>query len=560
MRRLTAVTALLFVVAVLALTATGYGQSIPLSEDAKNPVTFTIFTTRVTTAPKPDAPVLKEATRRTGVTFNIMTGDKEKLSIMLASKDYPDVIVMPRDDIFYRYLRSGDLVDLKPLLQKHAPTVYKMFGSPVNGNLLDIFSTDDGKLLYLTENYDMLREGERHPEDAMDPDRVQAELPWHNVFYVLFPEAQDVAKKKISNLSEYHDAVKAWKAKHPGQDYYAVTMEKGMGQEMLGSALSMYGYKVNTYGGIYATKDQKKYIYGFKAPEVLPFFKFVNKLYREGLMDPEGPVQTWDQMIQKMSTGKVFSFIGGYYSAYTANDNLLRAEATKNLIYIPQKLVEGGAKQNWQYNAAYTGSAALVVTKKCKDPARFVRFLEWLYSDEGMVLDSWGIEGEDYTINAQGKRDITPEIDQKKKADSMYNTKRGIKFFYRMVNMPTYTSDGQPASARYAPFYSTKAGQDPRDVKVTASPFNWHLDWQGSFWKDYAEVDLFVEAETPAAIAIAKSQAILKDTIAQMVVAKSEAEVEEIYNKAVAKMEGYGISAWEAEIQKQILAKRAKKS
>lgn len=560
MRKMRGFKTVLLAFLIVALTGTCYGQSGPtLADDAKHPITFTLFTTRVTTPPAADAPVLKEFAKRTGVSFNILTGNKEKLSIMLASKDYPDIIVMPRDDIFYRYLRSGDLIDLKPLLKKYAPTVYKFFSSPANGNLLEMFSTEDGKLFYLTENCDLLLEGQKHPEDTTDPNRVQMELPWHSTLYVLFPEVQGVAKQKITNLDEYYAALKAYKAKYPDANHYAVTMEKGMGEEMLQAALAMYGYKVNRYGGYFATKDQKTYIYGFKAPEMLEFFKFMNKLYREGLMDPEGPVQSWDQMVQKLSAGQVFSYVGGYYAAYTANENLLRSDATKNMLFIPQKPLEGGAKQNWQYNAAYTGSAAMVVTKKCKDPERFVRFLEFLFSDEGLVLDGWGIKGEDYIINANGKRDITPEIDQKRKEDGMYNTKRGMKFFYRLVNMPTYTSDGQPASYRYAPFYSTQAGQDPRDVQVTKSPFNWHLDWRGTFWRDYAEVDLYVEAETPEAIAIAKSQGIIKDAIAQMVMARSESEVEEIYKKTLSKMESYGISKWEKSIQAQILARRGKK-
>ena len=153
-----------------------------LEMDRQNPITIRIMVADLTEPAASDSPILKEIAERTGTTIELVGIDTDRLQMLLASKEYPDVIVMNRDATFYDYLASGDLVDLKPLLQKWAPTVYEM-----NSKLVDLFSNEEGQLLYLTENNDLLRPGEKHPEDATDPNRAQDELPWHSTLYVQYP-------------------------------------------------------------------------------------------------------------------------------------------------------------------------------------------------------------------------------------------------------------------------------------------------------------------------------------------------------------------------------------
>ncbi|HBM81569.1 MAG TPA: hypothetical protein DD426_12170 [Clostridiaceae bacterium] len=536
------------------------GNVPTLEEDAKNPVKFSIFVGEGK-FPKGNEPVLQEITKKTGVSFDIQSvasNAKDKLSIMLASKDFPEIIMMGRDDLFYRYLDSGELVDLKPLLQKNAPKMYQILSLPGNGELTKRFE-QNGKLLYLTQDAEMLRQGEKPFEDLEDPNFVERELPWHRALYVLYPEIQNIYGKKINNLDDLYTALKAYKAKYNDKNHYPISMSSTMGEHMIWAAASMYGYKVlsyGIYGGIYATKDGKNYQYTFKLPEMLNFFKFLNKLYREGLMDEEGPIQNDDQFQQKMNGGKVFSMIGNWDSIYTANSTLLSNAATKDEIFIPQKLMAPGVDKVWQFNYAYTGNNAMVVTKKCKDPARFARFLEALYTnDDVQVLNGWGIQGQDYIIK-DGKRDISADIQAKMEADPDYGLKRGLNFFNNVINILGYASDGQPASNWNAPFYQSDEGQDPRDKTVTGSPLNWHNDWAGTFYKDYDELDIYMKADSPEARGLAQSQTLVNDAVSKMVLAGSEAEVEQIYKETIQQMETNGISAWEKALNKEISDRR----
>ncbi len=520
--------------------------------DRQNPITIEIYVADATDIPEPDSAVLKAIAEKTGTTIRIVGIESDRLQMLLASSDYPDVMVMNRNATFYDYLESGDLVDLAPLLQKWAPTVWEM-----NSSMVNLFSNEAGELLYLTENNDLLREGERHPEDATDPNRAQDELPWHSTIYVQYPMVKEVYGKAITNLEEYEEALDAFLAQYGDDDKkYAISYDKDSAGDILWAGLSMNGYKCMYKGGLYVTKDGENYSYGFKTPEAKEWLLYLNRLYREGYIYTDASVQSYDQLSRQLNRSNVFSFIGNYYAMYEANKTLAANKSPNS--YIPQKVMAEGVTQVYQYNSAYTGAGAFMIMSTSPYKARICRLLEYLYSDEGSILHGWGIEGEDYIINEDGLRDITQEIADKK-AKQDYDLTRGIRALYPVINLPTYTTDGQPAFARFAPYYSSDSGIDERDAIIRQDPvYNWHEDWKGTFYSDLSEMDIVIQAGTDAAIASAQCAALIKDRINKMIMAATEEEAIAIYEQALKDFEAYGISAWEAEVNRQIHEKREK--
>lgn len=523
-----------------------------LELDRQNPITIKIMVADLTEPAASDSAVLKAIAEATGTTIELVGIDTDRLQMLMASKEYPDVIVMNRDATFYDYLESGDLADLAPLLQKWAPTVYEM-----NSQMIELFANDDGRLLYLTENNDLLREGEHHPEDATDPNRAQDELPWHSTVYVQYPMVKEVYGEKITTFDEYKAALDAFMAEYGDEkNLYAISYDKDSAGDILWAGLSMYGYKCLYKGGLYVTDDGENYTYGLKAEKALEWLLFLNKLYREGYIYEDASIQSYDQFIRQMNKAKVFSFIGNYYAVYEANKNMAGNKMTQS--YIPQKIMADGVDRVYQYNAAYTGAGAFVVLESSPYKARICRLLEYLYSDEGSILHGWGIEGEDYIINEDGLRDITAEIADKKSNED-YDLLRGIRSLYSVINFPTYTSDGQPAFARFAPYYGSAGGIDERDAVIREDPvYNWHEDWKGTFYSDLSEMDIVMESETPEAIASARCAAVVKDLINNIIMAPTEEECRSRYEEAISKINAYGIENWEAAINKQIQEKRDK--
>ena len=520
--------------------------------DRENPITIQIYVADMTDIPASDSAVLKAIAEKTGTAIELVGIESDRLQMLLASGEYPDVMVMNRNATFYDYLESGDLADLAPLLQQWAPTVWEM-----NSELIGLFTNDNGELLYLTENNDLLRPGEKHPEDATDPNRAQDELPWHSTIYVQYPMVKEIYGKAVTNFDEYVEALDAFMAAYGDDDkMYAISYDKDSAGDILWAGLSMYGYKCMYKGGLYVTKDGENYSYGFKTPEAKEWLMFLNRLYREGYIYTDASVQSYDQFSRQMNRCKVFSFIGNYYAVYETNKTLAANNITS--CYIPQKVMADGVDRVYQYNSAYTGAGAFMIMDSSPNKARICRLLEYLYSDEGAILHGWGIEGEDYVVDANGIRDITKDVaDQKANQD--YDLTRGIRSLYSVINLPTYTTDGQPAFARYAPYYKSEGGITASDAIIRQDPvYNWHEDWKGTFYSDLSEMDIVIASGTDAAIASAQCASMIKDQINKMIMAATAEEAEAIYENALEEFEAYGISAWEEEINRQIHEKREK--
>ena len=66
------------------------------------------------------------------------TGDPaEKLALMLAGKDYPDIVLMDRgSDIVNKYIEAGALVNLTDYLDQ-MPNVTEMYGDTLKENEMD---------------------------------------------------------------------------------------------------------------------------------------------------------------------------------------------------------------------------------------------------------------------------------------------------------------------------------------------------------------------------------------------------------------------------------------
>lgn len=526
-----------------------------LEMDRQNPITVKIYVAGMTDVPEKDAPILQEIAKRTGTTIELVGIEEDRLQILLASGEFPDIMVMNRNATFYDYLDSGYVADIGLVLQKWAPTVYSM-----NSTLVDLFTNADGELLYLTENNDLLREGEKHPEDATDPNRAQDELPWHSTIYVQYPLVKEIYGKAITTFEEYEEAMDAYIEKYGQQSttnkHYAISYDKESAGDILWAGLSMYGYKCMYKGGLYVTKDGQNYSYGFKAPEAKEWLMYLNRLYREGYIYTDASVQDYDKFSRQLNREQAFSFIGNYYAVYEANKVL--AVAKSQTSYIPQKVMADGVDRVYQYNSAYTGAGAFMVMNSSPYKQRIARLLEFLYSDEGSILHGWGIENVDYYIDENGNRNITQEIADKK-ANDKYDLKRGIRALYSVINLPTYTTDGQSAFARYAPFYSSESGIDDRDKIIREDPvYNWHEDWKGTFYADLSEMDIIVTSGSDAALASAQCARIIKDHINKIIMASTAEEALSLYEKALSEFEAYGISAWEAEINRQIKEKRDK--
>ena len=493
---------------------------------------------------------------QTGVNLSVIAtmGDwAEYHSVMLASGDFHDVVTVAKGAELARYVEAEALIDIEELAKENAPTFLSILESDSTGNSAAIYrEMGDGVLRFWGMDNSINRPGQSPVVDFYDKDNFPVEEggPSYALF-VHFPTVGDLTDKKATNIEETYELYKTYMDQMGGDGvHYAVTMNRDEGKGLVEMANAMAGYQ--TIDHAISKRPEESYTdakYFFMEPPVLPFMKFLNKLYTEGMMDPEGPLQIEEDEIAKLVSGKSFSTLGGWHPSFQATKTFYGIEGKEDNIFIPMVLNNEG-EQFWNMNTASIGWRMVGITPSCKRPDKVMQLIEWAFTDtEASLLLGYGFEGEDYIWNDEGEPDINAEIDATHNGDYYYELgfSNGGQVPWNWAFWPTVgrTVDGYPPNVTQCAYKrNPDEGTDPAMSAVNASPFNYLYDTFGTYFAEYGYIGITIGADDPKNIAKGTADNLINDAVANMVIAGSEQEVEQIYNETVQKMVDAGIEEY----------------
>ncbi len=410
---------------IVGLTACGGGTSDSKSSgtasegaaaaaDDTSPVTFSLFS--ADSNPNwnnMQDEVGKAITEKTGVTLKAeyaIGGDTQKVSLMIASGEYPDLI-MPKGDTS-KLVEAGALVDLTDLIDKYAPNIKKLYANDMNRLK---YSKDD-QSIYILPTYTGVGQTSF---DAGGGFELQLEV------------LKELGYPQIRTLDDYEKALKDYYAKHPtinGQPTIPLSLNADDWKIMIGvtnPAFLATGLPDN--GEFYINPETYDAQLHYKRPEEKEYFKWLNKMNSEGLLDKETFTQKSDQYLAKISSGRVLGTINQEWD-YSEAENTLKGSSDptmQNRIFghFPVTLNDQYKDHSFM-NVGFPGGYGIGITTNLKEDQRIraIKFLDWLASDEGQVLNNWGIEGKEYKVE-NGKRVIPQEIQDRKTNDNAAFTK-----------------------------------------------------------------------------------------------------------------------------------------
>jgi putative aldouronate transport system substrate-binding protein len=473
----------------------------------QEPITLTWFDSNTKGEPFTDG-VAQEITKKTGIEISIQqpTGNPtEKLSLMLASGDYPDVVVMSRGDASLdKYITSGAFVPLDELIEKNGPDIKEMYGDTLTKTRYK-----DGKNYYLANWY------------GLDSDPVFGMLMRKNLLTDLAPDKADGTTPLTTD--ELEAILKDFKAKNKtidGKESVPMTMNgENMGAN-LGTFKGMWGLK--TY-----YDNNGKLQYDVKDPKYREMLLYVNKLYREGLIEKEFAISKTQTWIQKLATGAVFSTPGAYWDPGNANGTLKKDGGDDNQFF-PYKVVAPGTDptQTTSGPRSSLGWDAIAITKNNKHPEETMKLFNFLASDEGQHLLLWGQEGVQYTM-VDGKRQPDPAfLDSFKENWDDTVKKSGVrKWLWFIKNGLDANEQPYDMAVKYQ-----RSEVDQMAIKSLGD----------SVW-DTAEYDnLSPDGGTPEALTAQKVKDIMDQSITRVIIAPSEAEANSVFDKMLADMKKAG--------------------
>lgn len=470
-----------------------------------------------------DDRVAQEIMKRTGVKVEIQnpTGDpKEKLALLLAGKDYPDIVLMDRgSDIVNKYIEAGALVALDDHMDQ-LPNVKEMYGDVLNKTRFK-----DGKNYYLSNWY------------GYDPDPVAGFIMKYSYMVdIVGKERADSAEPFTQ--SEMVDVLKQFKEKNPeinGKETYAMTMN-GTDKNYFNSLKGMFGMK--TY-----YKDETGALrYDVYDPNYIKMLHFVNDLYTQGLLDKEWVVNNKELFTQKLTAGNIMGAFNAYWDPGDANTAIKASEEGEEGQYVAYKVIGDGIAQD---QTTYGGRSslgwdAIAITNNCKNLDAALKLVDFCASQEGQDLMLWGIEGEDWTKDGDKYVPNEEVVDRLKKDGNDAVEELGI--------------------ARWTWFVKNDGHADGTPNRIASTKKDWatQMAWQNltdTYW-DTAEFDaLEPAASTADGLKFQKVKDIFDQTFPKMVNAKDNAEVDALYQQMLGEMEKAGIKDVEKVINENYKAR-----
>lgn len=505
------------------------------------PVTFTAYTSDSSVNTKwGQDPVSQKITELTGVTLDMefTVGNlNEKIGVMLASGDYPDMLLSINNENVAQLQQAGVLVDVEPYIEPYGTNIKKIFGDKIGAMRSEI----DSKI------YGFNREFGGMPTNS--PVNIQ----------IQYAMLKDAGYPKIKTLDELYELIKNYVATNPtyeGKDVIGLSAwgaSWGFNVTFNNAALRASGYQDD--GNFYINPDTLEAKYGLTTDAAKLYIKWLNKMNAANLFDKDSFVQTSEAFQSKIISGRVLVASNAWWDIEPA-EAALRKDGKDDRCYaeLPIYVSEEAAANSRINYYDPLGSWKSVITTNCKDPERVFQFFDTMWSEDMQVLCNWGIEGVSYDVDASGKRVMKPDYQSGPTNDDMFASRTGIGAYYYWSTGPMYKgTDGQYLNPYTVPEIQAALYTDLDNEVLHAynpdaltwvdlAPKPLPSPW-GFAWK------LTVPSDSEGAIAQNKVENEIRvNAIVSLVEAKDDTEFEDKWQSFLTQCKDAGIEKREAEI------------
>ncbi len=401
-------------------TAVEETQQQEIRQESLEPVTFTFYSADGLEDTWTD-PVAQTITEKTGVTLKMdypADSNDSRIELMVATGEYPDLVFAK--GAVSTLIRNDALIDMSDLIDEYGPNIKKLYGDEYE-NLR--YSSEDPSIYQLCS------------------DKVQDEtLETSGTAQLQWAVLQENQYRVPYTLEEYTQMIRDYMEKYPTingkptigisiacSDWHWYTMLSNPSGYMNGSADN---------GQWIVDDDKQEVYYKHAAAGQKEYYKWLNEMYNEGILDPEFATQTHEDFVLKVAEGRVLGLLDEEWD-YTSAEISLRADGQEERTYAGLPVtIDESVKCSFLKQQNLAVGWGIGITKSCKDPVRAVKFLDWLCSDEAQILLNWGIEGVDYYYDENGKRCITEEDLEASQKDTNYSERTGVGF--RVYPYPSY--------------------------------------------------------------------------------------------------------------------------
>lgn len=474
--------------------------------------------------------VAKAIREKIGVTVEfegIMMSEAEKLNLMFASGEMPDIVNAPywggstgESTVIRKAGVEGLLIDVKDLVPQYS-------------NISDAFDIGLVSRKYLEDEIDYPENNGARYIMPSDYSNVLDKTNWAYGVFVRgdVAEALGVDPTSIKTSEELYDfMVKAkeygFKDVNGNDCIVATTFHNGwnysdFAQSFNGKKLTSYSLDEN--GNVVFDKLSEGYV---------ERNMFIWKLVHEGILDKECFTTSDERANEKVGNGTALFTCAQYGMTINATKMTGLYDSHPEMRYVPVGPIQfsDGSDACQISSEGCTGSAVIFFPKTCSNIEAAMTWFNYVNSKEGTKLTCYGFEGDTYELNEDGQPRMTAELTARYAEDSDGVTaelrERGIGYIQgrTYINKKNFTWFGEsnPFEADAENEY-IKAYKEIRPIEVipgyqidsVASGYENYTEF--SEWafdeskeKEYVEAAYFLDSEDAARAQIEKYQEYLR--------------------------------------------------
>ena len=462
-----------------------------------------------------------------GLSLNIEqppTDASTKLGLMLASGELPDVMSITDSDMYKQLVEADKVWDMQTFLETYDPDSHllKDFPDDIRKALTDVYGN------WYSYPSHMESKNNREvfpPDDQIWVDVVEKGSNGCIMFNKEIIDAVGITPEDVQTEEGFLAAcekVKASGHQVDGQSVLPVVLQCN-----LWINTSLDGIVSNTFG-VLPVDDEGNYRHSELNPLYKNALKFLNTLIQKEYLDVN--TLTIDETALKtyLDAKRVFCWIG----------NQAQQDKT-NMPWVSYGpiLASNGAKPVIGLNGeAGTGWIQTLVSKDCKNPEKIAKLLSWASSREGLLVNYYGEEGTDYTIDDKGI--VTRTEEGTKRLDEEYDN-NVLMWPFANTSFERHTEPvPDPASNRGVEVALMPAFGKNENTYIYNTAV---LDFRNN---------TVIEPSSDLGIKLSQVDSYLEAQKAKIVTASSDAEFEKEYQNMLDTLESYSIADIDAEYDK----------
>lgn len=367
----------------------------------------------------------------TGVHINFQhatEASEEAFSLLMSSGKLPDMIYTSMwDKEASKYGSKGALLPLEKLIEEKAPNIKKILEE--NPDIRGLITSPNGHIYYL-------------PNLMLDSRYLTQMFPqirqdWLEKVGLPMPETTD----------DWYNVLKAFRENDPNNNGKAD--EIPLVTVNLNNIMFLFAPAFGVDYEFFVENGMVKY--GPYDPRFKDVVEYLNKLYNEKLLDPNYLVDTtFKTLTEKVTTdvaGAWFGWAGSYMGNFT---QLMEGKHPTFSIapVLPPKGPNGDQRHvSFRWPA---GPQGIAVSSQTKNADEIIQWLDYQYSEEGITLNNFGVEGKSYDIvdgQPKFKKEVThPENGVSNTEELLNHTVGGGS--WATVEDPRYSQQIREASGQ----------------------------------------------------------------------------------------------------------------